>query len=74
MSLDYNTAKPPDPPKRAKAKCRAVGKILIQDCPRCHGEHRPLGVYPLTNPHGSATHYAECPTLREPIMLGDSLD
>lgn len=49
----------------------------IQKCSRCGTNHERVEVRPFTNPPSAevgesqpiATHFAECPLLREPILI-----
>lgn len=51
----------------------------VKDCPRCGGNHAPLIFKSLTLPifdasGGLYSHWAECPTRKEPVMLTAKLE
>lgn len=43
--------------------------LNIGDCARCGGDHVGVTFHPLNRPTDEWTHYTNCPTNMEPIMM-----
>jgi hypothetical protein len=43
--------------------------ININNCARCGGNHKNISCLQLTRPCEEFTHWAQCPTTLEPIMV-----
>jgi len=59
----FETTEHPKTPTRDQ-----VGTTFIQDCARCDGHHD-VDVFSFEQPPNDFTHWAICPTLREPILI-----
>ena len=48
-------------------------KVNLSNCVRCKQEHNDLEfqqfTYPILDPEGSWTHWALCPTNKEPLII-----
>jgi hypothetical protein len=44
-------------------------RITVSNCARCGGDHENISCMKLARPCGNFTHWAQCPTTLEPIMV-----
>ena len=51
-----------------RASSAANARISVSDCARCGGSHE-LWCLQLAKPCESFTHWAQCPTTLEPILV-----
>jgi hypothetical protein len=51
-----------------------VKVALLENCARCGGRHEGLSFEPLDRPHGDLTHFAMCPTTKQPILMSVKVD
>lgn len=41
----------------------------LRNCARCGGDHAHIQIKPFTNPPPEYTHFMDCPTLGEPVLV-----
>lgn len=70
VRFDYIT---PAGPRRPTAGGGGF-EIEVENCARCDGEHSSLETKPLNNPPNEYTHYAICPSTKQPILVATDVE